>query len=45
MRSRLKGVYPNPFNPCTTLSFTLPEAGHVSVQVFNALGQNVRESI
>ena len=37
------GTYPNPFNPLTTVSFTLPEPGKVSVQVFNALGQKVED--
>ncbi|MFH1733958.1 MAG: T9SS type A sorting domain-containing protein [bacterium] len=33
--------YPNPFNPTTTLTFTLPVASEVSLQVFNVHGQNV----
>ena len=33
--------YPNPFNPATTISFELPAAGHVSVCVFNIIGQQV----
>jgi alpha-amylase len=33
--------YPNPFNPQTTLGFTLPTAGLVTVQVYNVLGQVV----
>jgi len=37
----VKGTYPNPFNSSTTISFTLPERGNVSIQVFNALGQKV----
>lgn len=33
--------YPNPFNPSTNISFTIPEAGYVKIEVFNSLGQLV----
>ncbi len=33
--------YPNPFNPTTQISFNLPKAGNVELQVFNMLGQQV----
>ncbi|MHB9029600.1 MAG: T9SS type A sorting domain-containing protein [Candidatus Latescibacterota bacterium] len=32
---------PNPFNPSTTISFTLAKAGKTTVEVFNAAGQKV----
>lgn len=33
--------YPNPFNPTTEIRFTLPRAEHVTIEVFNVLGQRI----
>ena len=37
----LNGNYPNPFNPETTLSFTLPETSNVQLFVYDTLGRRV----
>ncbi len=37
--------YPNPFNPETTLSFSLPEKSHANLTVYNALGEKVSDVV
>ncbi|MDP8220717.1 MAG: carboxypeptidase regulatory-like domain-containing protein, partial [Candidatus Stygibacter frigidus] len=43
-QTSLIGVYPNPFNPETTLSFNLQKAVHTTIEVYNLKGQKI-ESI
>jgi hypothetical protein len=33
--------YPNPFNPETIIKFALPEAGMVSLKIYNTIGQEI----
>ncbi len=35
--------YPNPFNPSTVIKFSLPVDSHISIQLFNTLGEKVDE--
>ncbi len=37
----LAPAYPNPFNPTTTITYSLPSAGYVYLSVHNALGEEV----
>jgi hypothetical protein len=38
----LANNYPNPFNPTTTIAYTIPDAGKVTLEIFNVLGQHIQ---
>ncbi|HEY9165854.1 MAG TPA: FlgD immunoglobulin-like domain containing protein [Candidatus Kryptonia bacterium] len=33
--------YPNPFNPQTAIRFSIPKSGHVTLKIYNILGQEI----
>ncbi|MCB0731808.1 MAG: T9SS type A sorting domain-containing protein [Ignavibacteriae bacterium] len=37
--------YPNPYNPATTISYQIKEAGNVQITVYDALGRKVKELV
>jgi Tol biopolymer transport system component len=41
----LQGNYPNPFNPSTTIQFSLATAGKVNLTIYNVAGQKIRELV
>ena len=41
----LRGNYPNPFNPTTTIAFDLPREAVVTIALYNLLGERVDEIV
>jgi len=42
---QLHGNYPNPFNPTTTISFSLPDEQEIDITIYNIKGQKVKRLI
>ncbi len=43
--TRLEHNFPNPFNPTTTLAFSIKDAGNVSLTIYDVAGRRVRELV
>jgi hypothetical protein len=43
--SGIRSIFPNPFNPETTINYDLAEDGYVSISVYNLKGQKVVELV
>jgi hypothetical protein len=41
----LEANYPNPFNPSTSIRYTLPEPCHVKLTILNILGQQIAQLV
>jgi hypothetical protein len=41
-RTVLSGAYPNPFNPVTTIRYSVTGNAHVSLVIYNSTGQHIR---
>ncbi len=40
--TKLNNNYPNPFNPTTTISFSIAKSGNVNLDIYNVKGQKVK---
>jgi hypothetical protein len=41
LKAEIKSVYPNPFNPETTINYTVPLRGAIEIAIYNCRGQRV----
>lgn len=45
LASGLVGIYPNPFNPNTEISYTISTSGPVVVEIFNLVGHHIHTCV
>ena len=39
---RINSIYPNPFNPKTTIEYNLPERSNLKIDIYNIFGQKIK---
>ncbi len=44
-RNRLEQNFPNPFNPTTTLAFSIKDANNVNLTIYDVAGRRIRELV
>ncbi len=44
-KTELSGAYPNPFNPTTSINYSLESPGHIEIMVYDAAGRLVDELV
>ncbi len=42
LATNLKGCYPNPFNPTTTIAYSVKTPNHVMIEIYSVKGQKVK---
>ena len=45
MKFTVRQNFPNPFNPATTIEFSIPSSGRVKLKIFSLLGEEMRTLI
>lgn len=45
MNTEIKSIYPNPFNPSTTIAYSVCKNENITVRIYNVKGQMVKELI
>lgn len=45
LTTEISSVFPNPFNPSTTITYSLDHRSDVEITIYNARGQKIRQLV